>query len=142
MDLDVTLLVQITLLTVLLRVFGRGLFAPMLAVIQQRQGRIVGLAHEAEQLSRLSAADRLAYEEKLLAGRRQALQRRDSLRQQGRDEARRLVAKARAAVADEQAMARAAVKSNERAVQQQLQVQVPQLSEALLQRLLGTAPPP
>jgi F0F1-type ATP synthase membrane subunit b/b' len=138
MDLDVTLLIQMALLVLLMNTFGNWLFVPVLHVIEQRQHRIYGLAKEVAQLDKMSQADRLAHDRKLQAGRRQALLEREALRSAGRDEARRLLGVARARLAAEQAAVRAQIKADEQVLAAQLQQAVPELAQALAQKLTQT----
>jgi F0F1-type ATP synthase membrane subunit b/b' len=137
MDLDVTLLIQMALLLLLISIFGRWLFVPVLHVIEQRQQRIHGLAREVQQLDKMSQADRAAHAQKVLAGRRQALVDREGLRARGRNEARRLVAEARASLAAGQALARAQVKAEEQLIAKQLQEAVGSLTDSLIAKLAG-----
>lgn len=141
MDLDVTLLCQLTLLVGLVAIVGRSLCAPLLHVIEQRHHKIYGLQHEIDRLERLATADAQAYGDKMLQARHLAQRERDALRTAGRTQARVILAEARTLVAQAHAQSRAAVQAAEEAANQALQADVGALGAILVDKLRGHGGP-
>jgi F-type H+-transporting ATPase subunit b len=137
MDLDVTLLFQLVLLTALMGVLERLLFRPLLRVIESRHQQIHGARHEVAHLERLSSADREAYETRLREARRSAHLEREKLRTSGRDEARRLLAEVRGEISRAMQSTRESIGAAERAAQQHLERDVDGLARQLVEKLLG-----
>jgi F-type H+-transporting ATPase subunit b len=137
MDLDVTLVFQLGLLSVLMLVLNKLVFAPLLGVIESRHQQTHGARVEVKQMERLSAADRQAYAKRMGEARRQAFADRERLRQQGRDQARARLADARATLMRSMQAGREQVQAAERAAQQELKSTTEPLARQLAGKLLG-----
>lgn len=137
MDLDVTLLFQFTLLVALMVLLNGLLFKPLLRVIEDRHRQIHGTRHEIDQMERLSAADREAYEVRLREAKQKAAHEREALRSAGREEARRLLAETRARISKDINASREEVGAAERATQGTLAQDIDGLARQLVEKLLG-----
>ncbi len=137
MDLDLTLLIQLALLTALLGLLRRSLFVPLLRLFEARLAQTVGLHQEVVRLDRLTAADRQAYGEKWQAAQRQAAIDRAGLRASGRAEARKIMDAARAQAAAAQAQTRQQVRAQKDAAAAALAGRLQPLTDLLVQRLSG-----
>jgi F-type H+-transporting ATPase subunit b len=137
MDLDVTLVFQLGLLSGLMLVLNRLVFTPLLQVIESRQQQTHGARLEVKQMERLSAADRQAYARRMGDARRQAFAAREQLRQQGRDQARSRLAEARASLMRAMQVGREQVHAAERATAQELQAATEPLARQLASKLMG-----
>jgi F-type H+-transporting ATPase subunit b len=137
MDLDVTLLFQLGLLSMLVLVLKRLVFVPLLQVIERRQQQTHGARLEVKQMERLAAADRQAYTRRMGEARRQAFSERERLRQQGRDQARTRLTEARSSLMRAMQAGREQVHAAERTTAQQLESATEPLARQLAGKLLG-----
>ena len=137
MDLDVTLIFQLTLFVALLVLLNGILFKPFLKVIEDRHNKIHGAKEEADRLARLAGLDRETYEARLRDAKRQAQGEREALRQSGREEERRLLAEVRAEIARGLNETREQVSAAERAAKQSLATQTDALARQLVEKVLG-----
>lgn len=137
MDIDVTLLLQFGLISLLVLILRPLLMVPLLHVIDERHSQTHGLRHDVRRMERLAAADRDAYEAKMLRARHEVHQRREGLRQTGRDRARAIEAAARTEAQQSMLVHRAVLAEGERAAYQTLSQQTPGRATALVARLLG-----
>lgn len=137
MDLDVTLVFQLGLLSVLMLVLNKLVFTPLLGVIESRHQQTHGARVEVKQMERLSAADRQAYALRMGEARRQAFADRERLRQQGRDQARARLADARATLMRSMQASREQVQAAERVASQELKSTTEPLARQLAGKLLG-----
>jgi len=137
MDLDVTLLVQLSLLAFLMVSLNGILFKPLLGVLDARQHKVVGLKEEIEKLTAASDADIEAYQTRLREARDIAHRERDALRGQGRDDERKILSETRADITRNIVEARERTAKAEKEARTQLTPQIEQLGKQIVQKILG-----
>lgn len=137
MDLDVTLIAQFVLLAFLLVCLNGILFKPLLGVLDARQHKVTGLKGEIERLTRASEADVDAYQTRLREARDIAQRELYALRDQGRDDERKLLGETRADVNKQIADARERTGVAEKDARQKLEPQVETLAKLMVQKVLG-----
>lgn len=137
MDIDLTLLIQLSLFLGLLLTLGSLLFKPYLRVIQQRHARIVDAGSEAEALLTRSGHLRSEYEQKLQIALHKAQARREESRTQAKEDEQRLVARARQEAGERVARQVSQVTAQRDTLQGELDAERSELAAAVASRLLG-----
>ena len=137
MDLDVTLIAQFVLLAFLLVSLNGILFKPLLGVLDARQHKVTGLKGEIERLTTASDADIEAYQTRLREARDIAAREREALRNNGRDEERKILTETRADINRQLSDAREKTSAAEREARVQLEPQVDSLAKQMVQKILG-----
>lgn len=138
MDIDITIFLQLGLFLVLLTVLNFVLFKPFLALIEKRHERIEGLREQSEHLTAQSGADSEAYQMRMREARAAASREREALRNQGRDENRRLLQQARSEIAASLNQVRQAVSEAEELSRKNLSADTSALARQLVRKVLGT----
>ena len=138
MDIDFTILLQLGLFLVLLAILNFVLFRPFLTLIEKRRERIEGLRERGENLVAQSGADGEAYQMRMREARAAATRERENLRNQGRDENRRLLGEARAEIAASLNQVRQAVSEAEQMSRKNLSADTSALARQLVRKVLGT----
>lgn len=137
MDIDVTLFFQLAIFLMVLLTLNGLLFKPFLRVIEARHQKIHGMKDDVDRLERLSAADRIAYESRMRDARRDAQRNRESLRNAGREEERRLLTQTRLEISQSLNAKREQVASVESSAKKGLAVHTDALAQQLVQKVLG-----
>ena len=137
MDLDVTLIAQFVLLAFLLVTLNGILFKPLLAVLDARQHKVIGLKGEIEKLTEASEANIDAYQTRLREARDIAAREREALLSQGRETERKLLADTRADVAATLQTARERTAKAESDARTQLKPEIHDLAKQMVSKVLG-----
>ena len=137
MDIDVTFFIQLSLFALVLVALNRLLIGPLLQVLRARHQKILGTQEEATRLARLGTEDQAACDERLKQAYLRAQRDRESLRIQGRDRERTLLAEARADSARELNQARDALETAELEAQERLRADTDAIARMLVAKVLG-----
>lgn len=136
MDIDVTIVLQLSLFLVLLVSLNGLLIQPFLRVLVEREEKIAGARSDAETLQRLGDQDMHSYQ----AAMREARGLAEKERQRGRDSARQeegvLLSRVRRDIAGTLAAMRDEVGAAEAAARAQLEAERDQLARQVVQKIL------
>ncbi len=134
---DWTFLLQVFLFLLLWGFLRRFLFAPHLAVLDNRERRSSGALQEASQVR--AAAEELAeqYKTRLAAARAAALQQVDAVYRDTEAQSRQVVEAARTEAATLTATLRQTLRQELAAARIELEARVPDFSRDIAQKLLG-----
>lgn len=136
MDIDLTYLIQLGLLLLSLVTLNGIILKPFLRVIQQREALTVGAQADVENLRVQAARDRAEYQRRMREAQRDADTAREALREEGREEERKILNSARADVVEKLSAARREVAQAEKEAQAKLVAEAQDMSRALVSKIL------
>jgi F-type H+-transporting ATPase subunit b len=139
MDLDLTLIFQLTIFVSVLAILNRLLLSPFLKIIEARHDKIFGLRELAERLEKQSFEEKSAYQNRLLEARIAAQKTRETWIKKGRDEERRLISTARGEVTEVLAKVRTQLSQEAAQARRELEPQTAAISKMLVEKVLGRA---
>jgi F-type H+-transporting ATPase subunit b len=137
MDLDITIIVQFSVLVILLVSLERLLFKPLLALLDARREKTVGTRAEGARLESLAHKDAQAYAEQLKEARKQVQRDREEARRVAREKERALLLEQREKAASVVVAGRGAVMEAEAGARMKLASESQVLAREIVQRLLG-----
>ncbi len=137
MDIDLTILFQLTLFLVILVILTGALFRPLLKVIEARHQKIHGTKTEVDRLQRLAAENQDAYATRIREARNVARTERENLRAKGNDEKRRVLAEVRAEIAQALNETRERVSTAEAEASNVLSADTEELARRLVSKVIG-----
>ena len=137
MDLDITFVLQFGILSGLLVILNGLLLKPFLKVIEERDKKIAGAREESDKLTKLGEQDMEAYQAQMREARGKAQAETHTLREEGRDQERKILAEVRAEIADSLNKARAEVAEEEASARQKLATDVEPLAQDIVRKVLG-----
>jgi F-type H+-transporting ATPase subunit b len=138
-DLDLTLFVQLGFFLVLLFVLKPTLFDPMMRLFEEREKRIDGTRHQATKEDERSAKALAKYEAILAKAREAGASERDSIRAEGMKGEAAMMSQVRAEVAATLERGRAAIAQEEKVAREQLKGEARILGREAASRALGRA---
>ncbi|MEK7705387.1 MAG: hypothetical protein AAB426_10545 [Myxococcota bacterium] len=137
MDVDLTIIIQLTLFVVLVTVLNRFVFRHFLRVMDQRHEKTQTALDEADRLERETVADQDAYQTRMREAQAAAQREREALRGKGRDEQRRLVNEARTSATEALGRARDELEQAEQQAESALGKSAAELAELLVRKVVG-----
>lgn len=137
MDIDITYPIQFGLLLLTLVTLNGIVLRPLLDIFQKREAQTEGADAGTERLVAQGNADMEQYQARMREARSQAQAARDALREEGREEERKILAQVRAEIADTLNDARTQVSEAEAKARAELSRDIPAMSKALVEKMLG-----
>lgn len=137
MDINVTILIQLGLFLFVLVTATGLVIKPFLRIIEERHQKTVGLKDEVDRLARLAEENQTAYVARVREARNVARQERETLRAQGNEEKRKLLAQVRNDIAQALNETRDRIGRSEADVAAQLSRERDQLAKLLVAKVLG-----
>lgn len=136
-DVDLTLPIQVAIFLVFYFLLRYALFAPVLLILSEREGRVATARQESETLENSTATRIALYETKLKEARARAFQERDAIRADGARLERELLAKVRSEVAAKADDARAGLSRAVEAAKASLAAEQRSIAIMLVDLLVG-----
>ncbi|MCB9728802.1 MAG: hypothetical protein H6746_10040 [Deltaproteobacteria bacterium] len=136
-DLDATFLVQLAIFIVFAVVLNKKIVQPMVRTQQARYDRMAGARVEAERMDLRAREAHEAYQTRLDAARRDAVQVRDRIRDDARRQADARVEAVRSELTEAQGATRTALQQEGQRVRASADAVVEDLARALADRVLG-----
>lgn len=137
MDLDVTLLAQLTIFVVVLFGLNLILFKPLLTVLDTRDQKLNGARDEVQNLSRLSAADLEVYQTKIREARDAGQREREAMKNEGRERERKILTDVRTEITHQLNAARERIGGEADQQKRKLAGETEGLAAAMVEKVLG-----
>ncbi len=137
MDLDFTLILQISIVALVLVTFERVLFNPILDLLVLRENNIAGAKAESVKLLGETKAKEQELQNQLDSARRGALAERQRMLTEAREMERTLLDKARADALKKVEHARSALQASETQVRAQLQQSGKEIARVIASKVLS-----
>ena len=139
MDLDLTLVIQLTFFVSLLVFLNQTLFQPFLRLVEARHAKMHGLRQQAESLEIQSQEAKANYQQRLREAVGVAQKNRENLVRQGREAEREILTVARADMAYALGQARERIAHDAEIMRRALREQTGIISGKLVEKVLGRA---
>ena len=136
-NIDVTLLINISLWLVLFLFLRATLWKPVLALINAREERTEGARAEARRIEATAQDKRKELEGALREARNRAAAARDKLREEGLQAESTLLQQVRAEVAQKLERQRAELRTQRERLRAEVRVSVPSFAADIVRRILG-----
>ncbi len=136
LSVDSTMFVQFVIFLVALFLLNTLIFRPLLRIWDRREELTAGTLREAEKMTRKAEDAITEYNGKLSEARAQATEARNELRQQGQNEASKMLVSARESSQAEIENARATLESEITKIRSDLRGEIESLAEEISNRVL------